>query len=167
MRITQWGEYGIHFLVHIARCTAAGEAVVGAADVACSQNVDLQYTQQILQRLRKGQIIESVRGPYGGYRLRRSANEISLYDILVAAEGGTLELLGDNKTHSCERCGGTSPCGLNSVWMGFKQSMDTYLRGCMLSDLVALPVIEKTKLADAVVPSRDSYTPEQQTAIAA
>src|SRR5690606_3493579 len=69
MRITQWGEFGVHCTVYIAERHRAGAATVTAAEIADAQGIDPQYTQQILQRLRRKGLITSVRGPQGGYRL--------------------------------------------------------------------------------------------------
>ena len=104
MRITQWGEYGVHFAVFLARRSSEGVPIVGAAEIAESQGVELQYAQQILQRLRKGEIIESVRGPQGGYRLKRSADTISLLDILIATEGESLQIFCDARPLDADTC---------------------------------------------------------------
>ena len=135
MKITQWSEYGIQFLVHIARRTIQGEAVVGAADIAYTQDVDLQYAQQILQRLRKGMLIESVRGPCGGYRLSRAPKEITMFDVIMAAEGATLEMVGKRSKHPAAAGSDIRPCNFSLLWQDFKDYLDTYLRGCTLEDL--------------------------------
>ena len=63
MRVTKWGECGILCALHLAQ--RHKDAPIGAAEVSSVQGLDLQYTQQVLQRLRKGGIIESARGPHG------------------------------------------------------------------------------------------------------
>ena len=80
MKITKWGEYGILCCVYLAQNN--GNRAVGAGEISESQSIPLQYTHQILQRLRKGGIIESLRGPHGGYRLAKSAENTTLKDIL-------------------------------------------------------------------------------------
>ena len=93
MRITKWGECGILCSLYLAQHYKEGS--IGAAEIAKSQGLDLQYTQQILQRLRKGAIIDSMRGPHGGYSLVRPPEEITLKDILYAAEGDTFQIICD------------------------------------------------------------------------
>ncbi|NLF25682.1 MAG: Fe-S cluster assembly transcriptional regulator IscR, partial [Deltaproteobacteria bacterium] len=65
MRITKWGEYGILCCLYLAR--HGSEHSVGALELSRERHIPLQYTQQILQRLRRGGVIESLRGPGGGY----------------------------------------------------------------------------------------------------
>lgn len=138
MRVTQWGEFGIHFATYLARQADEGRPTVGAAEIARSQGVDLQYTQQILQRLRRGGIIESVRGPSGGYRLKASPASITLFDIISATEGHTFESA--QGARSTERPHPNAAPGLERVWSDFKLYIDSYLRSCSLADLLRASV---------------------------
>jgi len=147
MRVTKWGEYGILCSLYLARAGAQGAGgglAVGAADIARAQVIPLQYTQQILQRLRKGDIIKSVRGPHGGYRLARSADDISLKDILYAAEGATFEVIcEENPVHpTCHSEG----CGLSRVWYDLREQIDALLASRSLADLVKLDADAKGSL---------------------
>ncbi len=137
MRITQWGEYGVHFSTHIAQREREGTAIVGAAEIAHDQGVDIQYAQQILQRLRRGGIIDSVRGPQGGYKLTRPASEITLLDILVAAEGDTFELICEAKPLGQTRCSAEAFCGLRPIWYDLKDHVNEFLRRYTLEALAA------------------------------
>ena len=119
MRVTKWGECGILCALYLAQQFEKGP--IGAIEIAKEQGLDLQYTQQILQRLRKGGIIESERGPHGGYRLSRSPEATNLKDILHAAEGDTFQVIcdtapihpqGDDTSH----CSTRDTCGLHHVW---------------------------------------------------
>ncbi|MCB0343791.1 MAG: Rrf2 family transcriptional regulator [Bdellovibrionales bacterium] len=137
MRITQWGEYGLLCSMHIAQRSDEGESTVGAAEIAEVQGIALQYAQQILQRLRKGDIIDSVRGPHGGYKLSRPASEISLGEILLAAEGSTFEVICDSKPVDPEgRCRTDHACGLRDLWRELADHVDAFLNGRSLADLV-------------------------------
>ncbi len=139
MRITQWGEYGVHFSVMLARAEREGHRTVGAAEVAKVQGVDVQYAQQIFQRLRKGNIVESVRGPQGGYRLARPAVEITLKDILLASEGDTFEVICDTKPLDGPRCAPSGLCGLRPIWHGLKAHVDSFLNQYNLEALSLEP----------------------------
>lgn len=109
--------------------------MVGASEIARGQGVDLQYAQQILQRLRKGGIIDSVRGPSGGYRLCRPASEITLRDILVATEGETFEIICESRPVNAERCSMSNDCGLRGLWRDLRDHVDIFLRKQTLEDL--------------------------------
>jgi Rrf2 family iron-sulfur cluster assembly transcriptional regulator len=137
MRITQWGEYGVHCAVFIAREEANGSlGSISAAQIAAEFNIQTDYAQQILQRLRKGGIIESVRGPNGGYRLARTSAEITLGDILVACEGEVFQALCNTKPIDEHRCGEGTSCGLRDLWGELREHLDIFFRSHRLSDLV-------------------------------
>jgi Rrf2 family iron-sulfur cluster assembly transcriptional regulator len=132
MRVTKWGEYGILCCIYLAR--HADRRAVGAAEISKEKVIPLQYTHQILQRLRKGGIILSSRGPQGGYRLSRPAAQINLKQILMAVEGGTFEVICDvNK--SCPRR--NSSCKLSPIWRSLQNEVNRFLEGKTLKDIVA------------------------------
>ena len=133
MRVTKWGEYGILCSLYIARRHHDGP--VGAAEIADGQQIPLQYTQQILQRLRKGNIIKSVRGPKGGYVLSDTPENTTLKAILYAAEGDTFEVLCENHPVYSDRCD-DSVCGLRSVWRELKSAVDTLLEQRTLASIM-------------------------------
>lgn len=110
--------------------------MVNATEIAQDQGIAVQYAQQILLRLREGGIVESVRGPRGGYRLLREPNEVTLYDVLLAAEGGTFEVVCETKPLSLERCHAKASCNLRSVWYGLRAQVDSYLKSLTLKTLL-------------------------------
>ncbi len=142
MRITQWGEYGVLFAVTMGRSLRLGTALLSAQDIADSQDVALHYSQQILLRLKDGGIVESIRGPRGGYRLSRAPEDITLRDIIVASEGKTLEVICETKPLHGEACGQSSNCSLRGVWYGLREAVDAYLSGITLATLLEDPEIE-------------------------
>jgi Rrf2 family protein len=141
MRVTKWGECGL--LCSIFLTHKYGSSSVGAPEIAESQGLDLQYTQQVLHRLRKGNIITSVRGPKGGFRLTRDPTTITLKDILYAAEGDTFEIICDyapirpNK-ETPGRCSTKDTCGLHGVWVELRSAIDELLEKKTLADLAAI-----------------------------
>ncbi len=149
MRITKWGEFGILCALFLGSKTDNdGEPIsVGAAEIAESQSIPLQYTQQILQRLRKGEIIESIRGPKGGYKLSRNPEKISLLDVLLAAEGDTFEVICDTNPVHGESCAQQShTCGLKPIWGELKETIDTFLSQYSLAQVIKNHSFEPGKL---------------------
>ncbi len=134
MRITQWGEYGIHFSVMIAQMERNGHIPVGAEKIAKTQKVDINYTQQILQRLRKNGIVKSVRGPLGGYKLAKPAEDITLLDIILATEGNSLDVKCNSHSINHNRCTNPSNCALSQLWAALKDKIDSFLRSYTLSE---------------------------------
>ncbi len=131
MRITKWGEYGILCCVYLAQ--KGQEACVGASELAEHQSIPLQYTQQILQRLRKGGVIASVRGPGGGYRIARSPEKITLKEIMDAAEGYTFQVICEVKTVPCVN---GADCALRALWYDLREAVDQVLEQRSLADLL-------------------------------
>lgn len=150
MRITKWGEYGALCSIYLARCTLAGNSVVGAAEIASAQNIALDYAQQILQRLRKANVIESVRGSKGGYRLSRPLEEISLLEVIVAAEGDSLEIICETKPLQHPNCMQGAWCCLKPIWFELKEQINKVLDQYSLFDLATYAHTE-TDTSDSVV----------------
>jgi Rrf2 family iron-sulfur cluster assembly transcriptional regulator len=125
-----------------------GEGATGAVEIAESQGLDLNYTQQILQRLRKGGLVESERGPKGGYRLSRAPQLVTLRDILYATEGDTFQIICDHSpihpsSSGSTQCSTKETCGLHTVWQELRGAIDKLLEERSLADLLrAQPVHE-------------------------
>lgn len=121
--------------LYLAR--SAEGATVGAAELADEHGIPLQYAQQILHRLKKGGIIQSVRGPHGGYSLAKHPNEITLRAVLLAAEGETFDILCASHPpyEACTAAG--QACGLRSVWQELKNAIDQLLDSHTLSSMLA------------------------------
>jgi len=139
MRVTKWGECGILCSLYLAQ--HHGGPPVGAAEIAETQGLDLPYTQQILQKLRKGNIIESARGPKGGYSLQRPPNSITLKDILYACEGDTFQIICDHHPLHPDAlhptlCATRESCGLHGVWQDLRAAIDKLLEERSLADLL-------------------------------
>jgi Rrf2 family iron-sulfur cluster assembly transcriptional regulator len=153
MRVTKWGECGILCALHLAR--RYGEAAIGAVDISESQGLDLQYTQQILQRLRKGGVIESSRGPHGGYRLSNSPEQTTLKSILYATEGDTFQIICEHSPihpnpEDSSLCATRENCSLHTVWQDLRSAIDDLLEKRTLADLINLdesksPLVQLTK----------------------
>jgi Rrf2 family iron-sulfur cluster assembly transcriptional regulator len=139
MRVTKWGECGILCSLYLAE--RYGAPPVGAAEIAETQGLDLPYTQQILQKLRKGEVIESARGPKGGYTLQRKPDDITLKDILYAVEGDTFQIICDHHPLHPDAmhptlCATRESCGLHGVWQDLRAAIDKLLEERTLADLL-------------------------------
>ena len=139
MRVTKWGECGILCSLYLAE--RYGAPPVGAAEIAETQGLDLPYTQQILQKLRKGDVIESARGPKGGYTLQRKPDEITLKDILYAVEGDTFQIICDHHPLHPDAmhptlCATRESCGRHGVWQDLRAAIDKLLEERTLADLL-------------------------------
>ncbi len=148
MRITRWAEYGILCCLYLARKHTAGSdthnnesdtTTVGAAEISETQSIPLQYTQQILHRLRKGGIIRSVRGPHGGFILAHPPGEINLRQILSATDGDTFEVICETDPVYPHLCNTEHECGLRPVWHDLKDKINKALESYTLLTIMNSP----------------------------
>ncbi len=85
MKLSTKGKYGVRALFEVAR--HYGQGPLSIKEIAARQKISLSYLEQILHRLAKAGIIESVRGPHGGYVLARKPAEVTIGDVVRSLEG--------------------------------------------------------------------------------
>ena len=150
MRITTWAEYGVICALHLAR--RADEGSVSGREIAEREKLPADYAEQIMLRLRRAGIVTSTRGAHGGYALARSADSITLREILAASELVTFDLHCDSHPVDEARCAASHDCSIRPVWQMLQRRIDEVLDGVRLSDLleeeqkvrarVGLPVLQ-------------------------
>ncbi len=136
MRITTWTEYSLIISIHLARRGAAGSGPVAAREIAEQERLPGDYVEQILLRLRRAGLVESVRGAKGGYYLAKDPALISMRDIMTASEHQTFEM--NCATHQVDndRCSPGAACSIRPVWQALQQRVDDLLGGITLADLM-------------------------------
>jgi Rrf2 family protein len=134
MRITTWAEYGVICALHLAR--RASEGPVTGRDIAVREKLPGDYVEQILLRLRRAEIVGSTRGAKGGYMLARPATEITVREIIAAAELLTFDLHCESHPVDEQRCSASHECSIRPVWLMLQQRIDEVLDGVRLSDLL-------------------------------
>lgn len=85
MRLSTKGRYAITAMLDLALNARDGHKVT-LADISEFQGISLSYLEQLFARLRQAKLVQGTRGPGGGYRLARPANEISITDIVIAVD---------------------------------------------------------------------------------
>lgn len=150
MRITTWAEYGVICALHLAK--RAEDGPVTGRDIAAREKLPGDYVEQILLRLRRAGIVTSTRGAKGGYMLDRAAEDITVREIIAAAELVTFDLHCESHPVDSERCSSAHSCSVRPVWMMLQRRIDEVLDGVRLSDLlhteaevrhrVGLPVLQ-------------------------
>jgi Rrf2 family protein len=109
---------------------------MAARELADSERLPPDYVEQILLRLRRAGLVESVRGAKGGYFLARPPAEITVRDVMAASEHQTFEVNCDTHQVNAERCAPDSSCSIRPVWYGLQQRIDEFLAGISLADLL-------------------------------
>lgn len=150
MRITTWAEYGVICALHLARRESEGP--VTGRDIAAQERLPADYVEQILLRLRRADVIRSVRGARGGYMLAKPATEITIRDVIHASELETFDLHCLSHPVGEDRCAASHNCSIRPVWVMLQHKIDDVLDSVHLSDLlhdeptvrerVGLPILE-------------------------
>src|SRR5713101_5784382 len=117
MRVTTWAEYGLIVSVNLAK--RAGQGPVAARELAEQERLPHDYVEQILLRLRRAGLVDSVRGAKGGYHLAREPHVITVKDVIEASEHVTFEVNCDLHPVDPQRCSPAIPIvffGLKPDW---------------------------------------------------
>lgn len=146
MRITTWTEYSLLLTMHLARRAGTGNGPIAARELAEQEGLPADYVEQILLRLRRGDVVTSVRGARGGYRLARDPGTITVLDVMSAAEHQTFEVICDVHPTGNERCEPGKSCTLRPVWRALKDRIDGLLGQVTLADLLT----DESTVADLV-----------------
>src|SRR5882672_10120711 len=136
MRITTWAEYSLIISMHLAKRARAGAGAVAARDLAEIEKLPADYVEQILLRLRRAGLVESVRGARGGYFMTKDTRQISMRDIMAASERQTFEMNCEAHPVGEERCLPTSACSIRPVWVAIQRTVDELLGRVTLADLL-------------------------------
>jgi len=134
MRVTTWAEYGLIVSLHLAR--RMGNGPVAARDMAEREKLPADYVEQILLRLRRAGLVESVRGAHGGYLLAHPPEEITVKDVLDASEHGTFEVNCECHRVADTRCSTDTACSIRPVWQLLQRRIDETLASIRLGDLL-------------------------------
>lgn len=136
MRITTWTEYSLIISIHLAKQGRRGATPVAARELAEVERLPGDYVEQILLRLRRAGIVESVRGAKGGYSLARDPAAITVRDVMAASEHQTFEMNCDTHPVDAERCSPGTTCSIKPVWQALQRRIDDFLAGVTLADLL-------------------------------
>jgi len=138
--ITTKSDYGMRAAVDLARHYGASEPVQ-VKDIADRQGVPKDFLSLIMVDLRRGGIVESVRGPRGGYRLTKPPSQITMGEILEVLEG-PIQLLQCMSDASADMCSQHSGCHMRSVWSQLTDTIVSVLYGTTLEQLSGPDLVE-------------------------
>jgi Rrf2 family protein len=134
MRITTQGVYGLVCVLRIAR--AKDKQPVSMQIISKEEQLSVDYIEQLLLKLRRADIVKSIRGRTGGYILSRSANRITLKDIVEAVEGRIFEAICLESDKNTKKCLKLSDCSVRKVWLGLRENIEDYLINITIKDLL-------------------------------
>lgn len=132
MELNTKGRYAVMAMADLAKYGAEG--AVPLSSIADRQRLSLAYLEQIFLQLRRANLVESVRGRSGGYRLGRAASQIRVAEIMRAVDEGT------RMTRCSEMapggCMGTEPCITHELWHALSRHIEDFLSGVSLQDVL-------------------------------
>jgi Rrf2 family protein len=153
VRITTLAEYGVICALHLAR--RADEGPVNGREIAERERLPGDYVEQIMLRLRRAGLVRSTRGAHGGYTLARSAEEISIRDVIEASEITTFDLHCISHPVGEERCSSAHTCSIRPVWILLQRKIDDVLQGVRLADLLLEEGDVRTRVGLVDSPARE------------
>ena len=144
MRITTLAEYGVICALHLAR--RATEGPITGREIAATEQLPVDYVEQILVRMRRAGLVRSTRGAHGGYELARPAADVSIRAVIEASESSTFDLHCVTHPVGEERCSSSHTCSIRPVWVLLQQRIDGVLDSVHLSDLLHEESIVRTRV---------------------
>lgn len=134
MKLSTKGRYAMVALADIA--LQPQDSLVTLGDIADRQKISLPYLEQLFVKLRRGDLVTSVRGPGGGYRLARPASEIRVVDVLSAVDE-TVDAMHKGAGASGGSSGSRAQSLTNRLWEGLSAHVYVFLHQTRLSDVIS------------------------------
>ena len=137
MRLTTKGRYAVTALLDLAIHADSGP--VNLADISQRQGISLSYLEQLFAKLRRNDLVCSIRGPGGGYRLGKSAQAIRIVDIIDAVD----ESVDATKCQGKGNCQQGETCLTHHLWEDLSRQIHEFLGGISIADLIARSEIRR------------------------
>lgn len=145
MRLTTKGRYAVTAMLDLA--LHAEQGPVSLNDISGRQEISLSYLEQLFAKLRRNELVSSIRGPGGGYQLTRHCKEISVAQVVDAVNEG-VDITRCEGKGDCQR--GES-CLTHHLWLDLSDQIHTFLESISLQSLVDRQEIQ------AISKRQDSY----------
>ena len=130
MRLTTKGRFAVTAMLDLALHAQHGPVTL--SNISTRQKISLSYLEQLFGKLRRNSLVESVRGPGGGYNLGRPLDQLTVADIIVAVE----EPIDSRQCEGRDNCLGDRRCMTHDLWESLNTTVVNYLAGVTLAQLV-------------------------------
>ena len=130
MRLTTKGRFAVTAMIDVAMHNSDGPVTL--AGVAERQKISLSYLEQLFGKLRRAGLVDSVRGPGGGYNLARASDTVSVADIITAVD----EPIDATQCGGKENCMDDRRCMTHELWANLNAHIFTFLSSVTLEQLV-------------------------------
>ncbi|CAN5155517.1 Rrf2 family transcriptional regulator [soil metagenome] len=138
MQLSTKGRYAVMAMTDLAAHghKTAGRGAVPLADIAARQQISLSYLEQLFGRLRRRGLVQSVRGPGGGYRLARAAGETTIADVVIAVDEPLKAVRCSGEQKKGCMLGGER-CATHALWDEMGRQIEGYLASVSLADVLS------------------------------
>ena len=130
MRLTTKGRYAVTAMLDLA--INHNQGPITLADISQRQGISLSYLEQLFSRLRKQGLVDSTRGPGGGYRLSRSADAIVVADVITAVD----ESVDATKCKGQKNCHDSRACLTHQLWTDLSGQIRDFLSEITLAQVL-------------------------------
>lgn len=137
MKLTTKGRYAVTAMLDLALHYEQG--AVTLSDIARRQGISLSYLEQLFAKLRRNGLVDSVRGPGGGYNLALEPAKISIAEIVIAIN----ENIDATRCGGEKNCHGEERCLTHYLWKDLSERIREFLNGITLADLVSRPNVQE------------------------
>ncbi|MGI6554167.1 MAG: RrF2 family transcriptional regulator [Bacillota bacterium] len=134
MKLSTRAEYGLRAMFELAR--HYGQGPIPLRSIAEEQGISENYLEQLIAVLRRSGLVESIRGPQGGYLLAYPPEAIKVGDVVRVVEGPIAPMGCVNEDNQSEVCGRAGTCASRVIWRKVRDSINEVLDGYYLSDMV-------------------------------
>lgn len=154
MRLTTKGRYAVTAVLDLA--LNSNDKPVNLGEISDRQAISLSYLEQLFSKLRKNDIVKSIRGPGGGYLLNASVDEISIASIINAVNE-SIELA---RCEGRANCHNGKQCLTHNLWVDLSSRINEFLDNISVGELIrqneqqanasASEIIESTEVIDSI-----------------
>ena len=152
MRLSTKGRFAVTAMLDVALHGQGGPVTLSA--ISERQKISLSYLEQLFGKLRRRALVESVRGPGGGYHLAREASRVTVADIIRAVE----EPLDSTQCGGRENCRGDERCMTHDLWEELNATVYGFLAGVSLAQLAEKQRAGTVTVVHAPRKLRDTHT---------
>lgn len=140
MKLTTKGRYAVTAMLDLA--LHYEQNAVTLSDIAKRQGISLSYLEQLFAKLRRNGLVDSIRGPGGGYNLAKKPHQISVAEIIIAIN----ENIDATRCAGEQNCAGEERCLTHQLWEDLSGRIHDFLKGITLADLVSQPNVQEVAL---------------------
>ena len=142
MRLTSKGRYAVMAMAHLAKHNL--NEPINLSEISLRQGISISFLEQIFSKLKKNNLVQSSRGPDGGYVLSKSPEEIKLLSIINAVDE-KVKTVGCNKESKKSCTGKSVKCITHSLWDDLEVHINNFFEQNTLKDIILRVTKDKQK----------------------